>query len=85
VKSVAELGEYFGAAAADDEDAGEFRGWVRASWSRPSGPTLDRIDEQLKALKLTIRNAPIAQQSPDATCIFTGADAVEEILIARAY
>jgi prolyl-tRNA synthetase len=86
VKSVAELGEYFGAAAADDEDAGEFRGWVRAPWSRPSGPALDRIDEQLKALKLTIRNAPIAQQmAPGAKCLFTGANAVEEILIARAY
>jgi prolyl-tRNA synthetase len=85
VKTIGELGEYFGAAAADDDEALEFKGWVRAPWSRPGGPALDRVEEQLKTLKLTIRNAPLAQGAATGKCLFTGANAVEEILIARAY
>jgi prolyl-tRNA synthetase len=39
----------------------------------------------LKALKLTIRNAPLHQPAQHGVCIFTGAPGVEQILIARAY
>ena len=42
-------------------------------------------NEKLKALKLTIRNAPADQPSSFGACIFTGAPGVEEILIGRAY
>jgi prolyl-tRNA synthetase len=79
--SFADLERYYG--TADDET--EFKGWARVSWSRPTGAALDEIGERLKALKLTIRNAPLAQPASHAPCIFTGAAGVEEILIGRAY
>ena len=84
VNSFAELADYFGAPG-DDDEAGEFKGWVRASWAAPEGPALEKIEQQLKDLKLTIRNAPINQGTRLGKCIFTGAPAVQEILIARAY
>lgn len=77
----ADLERFFG--AGDDE--GEFKGWARVSWSRPSGRELERAGDQLKALKLTIRNAPLQQPSRFGPCIFSGAPGVEQILIARAY
>jgi prolyl-tRNA synthetase len=61
-------------------------GWVDVRWSKPTGAALDSVVERLKALKLTIRNAPIGQTGcDDGACIFTGQPAVERILIARAY
>ena len=61
-------------------------GWVDVAWSKPTGAALDAVIERLKALKLTIRNAPLGQTGhPDAPCIFTGAAAVERVLIGRAY
>jgi len=61
-------------------------GWVDVAWSRPTGAELDTVVERLKALKLTIRNAPQGQTGhPGAPCIFTGTPAVERILIGRAY
>ena len=81
IKTFEQLAEYFGT---DDED-GKFKGWVRAGWCKPTGPALDEIDERLKTLKLTLRNAPMNQPSSFGKCIFTGAEGVEEILIARAY
>ena len=80
-KSFAELEKYYGT----DDEGGEFKGWARIQWSRPTGAALDDVGNRLKALKLTIRNAPRAQPSSFGACIFTGAPAVEEILIARAY
>jgi len=77
----ADLERYFGA----DEDGAGFKGWARVAWSRPSGAELEKVNERLKALKLTIRNAPMAQPASFKPCIFTGAPGVEEILIARAY
>jgi prolyl-tRNA synthetase len=77
------LADYFGAAGEDDND--EFKGWVRAPWSRPCGAELEAIDAKLKTLKLTIRNAPMDQPASFAPCIFTGKPGVEEVLIARAY
>jgi prolyl-tRNA synthetase len=76
-----DLAQYYGA---DDED-GAFKGWARVPWSRPTGAALEKVGERLKALKLTIRNAPLAQPKSLRACIFSGAPAVEEILIARAY
>lgn len=79
------LAEYFGAAAGDDE-AGAFKGWAEVAWSRPEGAELDAIADKLKALKLTIRNAPLGQAACDGrTCLFTGKPAKELVLIARAY
>jgi prolyl-tRNA synthetase len=79
LKDFAAVADYFGA----DDDS--FKGWVRAPWSRPSGAALEAIDKKLKALKLTIRNAPMDQPASFAPCVFTGAPGVEEILIGRAY
>ncbi len=77
----ADLERFFGA----DDEPGAFKGWVRAHWSRPTGDALEKVSERLKALKLTIRNAPMAQPASFKPCIFTGEPGVEEILIARAY
>ena len=60
-------------------------GWVDVPWSKPTGTELDAVVERLKALKLTIRNAPLGQGEPSGTCVFTGAPAVERVLIGRAY
>jgi prolyl-tRNA synthetase len=79
-----ELEAYFGPGE-EDEDTEEIRGWVRASWSRPAGLTLDGVVDRLKALKLTIRNAPMEQLSTSGKCLFTGGPGVEDIIIARAY
>jgi prolyl-tRNA synthetase len=84
VKNFAELSEYFGAGVEEDE-GGEFKGWVRAVWSRPEGAALDEIDVKLKKLRLTLRNIPEKQAPASGLCIFTGAAGKEEILIARAY
>jgi prolyl-tRNA synthetase len=75
------LAAYFG----DDEDSPEFRGWVRAGWRKAEGAALADIEAKLKALKLTVRNAPLAQPDAHGACIFTGAPADQTILIARAY
>jgi prolyl-tRNA synthetase len=60
-------------------------GWVEVQWSKPTGAALEAVTEQLKALKLTIRNVPRDAAPADGTCIFTGAPATERILVARAY
>ncbi|UPT61224.1 MAG: proline--tRNA ligase [Hyphomonadaceae bacterium JAD_PAG50586_4] len=80
-KTFADLEAYYGT----EETEGEFKGWARVHWARPSGDALEKVGERLKALKLTIRNAPASQPSSFGTCIFSGEQAVEEILIARAY
>jgi prolyl-tRNA synthetase len=79
IASFAELAVHFG----EDEDS--FKGWVRVAWSRPSGAALEEIGQKLKALKLTIRNAPADQPQEFSSCVFTGKPGVEEILIGRAY
>lgn len=78
------LAAYFGQAAGEEE-AGDFKGWVRAPWSRPQGAALEAVDAKLKNLKLTIRCVPSDQPTSFGPCLFTGAPGVEEILIARAY
>ncbi len=84
-KTFDEMTDYFGAAQGDDE-GGAFKGWAKIAWSKPEGAKLEAIADRLKALKLTIRNAPLAQDKIDgATCLFTQAPAKEFVLIGRAY
>jgi prolyl-tRNA synthetase len=71
---------YFGSG---EDDA--FKGWLRVVWNKPTGAELDAVDARLKALKLTIRNAPLDQPAAFGPCIFTGKPGVQEILIGRAY
>ncbi len=76
----------FAAVEAHFADSVRNPGWVDVRWSKPTGAALDTVVERLKALKLTIRNAPLGQTHGDhGPCIFTGAPAVERILIGRAY
>lgn len=63
----------------------KFVGWVEVQWSRPTGAALDKVVEQLKGLKLTMRNAPLGAAPADGLCFFTGDPAVERILIGRTY
>ncbi len=60
-------------------------GWLEVQWSKPTGEALEAVTERLKAHKLTIRNVPRDGSPADGLCIFTGAPAVERILVARAY
>ena len=66
-------------------DDAKFAGWVEVQWARPTGAALDKIVAQLKALKLTMRNAPLDAAPADGACFFTGEAAVERILIGRTY
>ncbi|NJS13723.1 MAG: proline--tRNA ligase [Sphingopyxis sp.] len=77
-RNVVDIAAHFGN---DDK----FIGWAEVQWSRPTGPALDKVVEQLKALKLTMRNVPVDAAPADGTCIFTGEPAVERILVGRAY
>ena len=63
----------------------KFPGWVEVQWSKPTGDALEKVVEQLKALKLTVRNVPMDGPAADGTCIFTGEPAVERIYVAKAY
>jgi prolyl-tRNA synthetase len=85
ITSFDELAAYFGPAAEDEDAAMAFKGWIRAPWSRPSGEALEAVEQRLKSLKLTIRNAPMNQPESFGPCLFTGEPGVEEILIGRAY
>ncbi|MDE0880741.1 MAG: proline--tRNA ligase [Sphingomonas bacterium] len=61
-------------------------GWADVAWSKPTGAALDAVVERLKVLKLTLRNAPMGQTGhPGDICIFTGDEAVERVLVGRAY
>ncbi|MBA4131752.1 MAG: proline--tRNA ligase [Hyphomicrobium sp.] len=81
----ADLEAYYGATAGDEE-GGEFKGWAGVMWAKPEGPALETVAERLKALKLTIRNAPLDQPPVEGkTCLFTGEPAKEYVLIGRSY
>ena len=71
--------------AAHYADTVRFPGWVEVQWARPTGAELEGVVEQLKALKLTIRNVAMDAAPADGACLFTGRPAVERITIARAY
>jgi prolyl-tRNA synthetase len=60
-------------------------GWVEVQWARPTGVALEDIVKQLKALKLTMRNAPMDAVPADGACFFTGEKAVERVLVGRTY
>ncbi|OYY89772.1 MAG: proline--tRNA ligase [Sphingomonas sp. 28-66-16] len=60
-------------------------GFVEVQWSKPTGAALDAVVERLKALKLTLRNVPMNAAAAEGTCLFTGAPAVERVLVGRAY
>jgi len=84
MKTFDEVSAYFGASE-PDEEAGPFRGWALVPWSRPEDAKLEAVADRLRALKLTIRNAPLRQGNVGGKCVFTGEPAKENILIARAY
>jgi prolyl-tRNA synthetase len=67
------------------EKGGKTPGWVEVNWSKPTGAELDKVVERLKALKLTFRNVPIGAAPAEGSCIFTGAPAIERILVAKSY
>jgi prolyl-tRNA synthetase len=77
-RDVADLAEHF-------KGYDKFVGWVEIQWSRPSGQPLEKIVQQLKQLKITMRNAPMDAAAADGPCFFTGEPAVERILIGRTY
>ena len=55
------------------------------TWATAELKRLDRVVEQLKALKLTFRNVPRDAAPADGACLFTGEPAVERIYVARTY
>ena len=63
----------------------KFPGWAEVQWSKPTGAALEKVVEQLKDLKLTVRNVPMGRPAADGACIFTGEPAVERIYVAKAY
>jgi prolyl-tRNA synthetase len=70
----------------DSTDTDAFRGWAEVAWARPQGAALEAVDARLKALKLTVRNAPLKQPAMTGRrCIFSDAPASEVVLIGRAY
>jgi prolyl-tRNA synthetase len=77
-RDVTDLASHF---KSDDK----FVGWVEVQWARPTGAALDKIVEQLKALKITMRNTPMDAAPVDGACFFTGEPAIERILIGRTY
>ena len=60
-------------------------GWALVQWSKPTGEGLDKVVQWLKGEKLTLRNVPQDAEAADGTCIFTGAPAVERVLVGRSY
>jgi prolyl-tRNA synthetase len=62
-----------------------YPGWVELGWSKPLGSELEDVVTRLKALKLTIRNAPLDGSPVSGNCLFTGKPAVERIYVARSY
>jgi prolyl-tRNA synthetase len=66
-------------------EGNRYPGWLEVQWAKPTGAALDKVVEKLKALKLTLRNAPRDAAPVDGACIFTGEKAVERVLVARAY
>ncbi len=79
------LAAYFrsGDGKSGDED---FRGWARVAWARPEGEALARVEQQLKSLKITVRNAPLEQEPiADRRCVFSGEPAREFVLVGRSY
>jgi prolyl-tRNA synthetase len=90
IVSFEELAEHFktaaGGSADEDSTNADFRGWARVAWARPQGAALAKVEQQLKGLKITVRNAPLAQEPiTDQRCVFSGEPAREFVLVGRAY
>ena len=86
--SLEALAAYFKSDAdADESVAGaEFRGWAKVAWARPAGAALAQVEQQLKSLKLTVRNTPLAQEPiTGQRCVFSGEPAREFVLVGRSY
>lgn len=66
-------------------DAGGKPGWAEVQWSKPTGAALDEVVAWLKGEKLTLRNVPLDAVAADGVCVFTGDQAVERVLVGRAY
>ena len=64
---------------------GRYPGWVEVQWSKPTGAALEKVIEELKALKLTVRNVPIGAVAADGACLFTREPAIERVLVGKAY
>ncbi|WP_267387959.1 aminoacyl--tRNA ligase-related protein [Sphingomonas sp. GC_Shp_3] len=60
-------------------------GFLEVQWAKPSGAALETVIEQLKTLKLTLRNVPMDALPVDGVCVFTGAPAVERVIVGRSY
>ena len=75
----------FAAVEAHFAEGAKNPGWLEVQWSKPTGAALEAVVQRLKALKLTLRNAPMEQKAVDAPCIFTGGPAVERVLVGRSY
>jgi prolyl-tRNA synthetase len=80
--SLAELEAYF----KDSDESESFRGWAEVPWARPEGEALTAVEARLKALKLTIRVAPLNQADvAGKRCLFSDVPATESVLVGRAY
>jgi prolyl-tRNA synthetase len=60
-------------------------GWAEVAWARPTGAALDAVVAWLKAERLTLRNVPLDAAPAEGACVFTGAPAVERVLVGRSY
>ena len=66
-------------------DASKKPGWAEVQWSKPTGEALEKVVQWLKGEKLTLRNVPLDAAVADGVCVFTGAPAVERVLVGRSY
>ena len=87
IDSFEALAAYFKAGDAENSGGADFRGWAKVAWARPErGAALEKVEQQLKSLKLTVRNTPLAQEPlTGQRCVFSGAPARELVLVGRAY
>jgi prolyl-tRNA synthetase len=65
--------------------SGDKPGWAEVEWAKPSGEGLDKVVEWLKGHKLTLRNVPLDAAPAFGSCIFTGEQAIERVLVGRSY
>ncbi|WP_022683205.1 proline--tRNA ligase [Sphingobium bisphenolivorans] len=77
IDSLEGLKAYFGASKKP--------GWALVQWAKPTGAELDKVVEWLKGQKLTLRNVPVDAEAADGTCVFTGRQAAERVLVGRSY
>ncbi|MEK7342194.1 MAG: aminoacyl--tRNA ligase-related protein [Pseudomonadota bacterium] len=66
-------------------DASAKPGWAEVQWAKPTGDALEKVVQWLKGEKLTLRNVPLNAAAADGVCVFTGAPAVERVLVGRSY